>query len=203
MMFHHCTWPTFSSLKEFSGPIETSRQVFRKANRYYITLLINVKNFQSLASQALDAALLARYLKYIRFTKMLSLLRIFRGSRLFRYSYRFEDLRFVFISWIYFHENYSNLSADTAFAAARVTSFIMCLLFFCHVRNDVKNFISLLCSIIIRAKISIKISACLQFMVPVMMDAPENSWIRNKKAHLECLMPLSHQYRKFFKTKLA
>ena len=44
-------------------------------------------------SQALDAALLARYLKYIRFTKMLSLLRIFRGSRLFRYSYRLEDMR--------------------------------------------------------------------------------------------------------------
>ena len=39
----------------------------------------------------LDAIVLTRYLKNIRFAKILTILRVFRGSRIFRYSYKFEE----------------------------------------------------------------------------------------------------------------
>lgn len=47
---------------------------------------------QQVSGKHVDAVLLTRYLKNIRFAKILTILRVFRGSRLFRYSYKFEDI---------------------------------------------------------------------------------------------------------------
>jgi len=66
----------------------------------------------------LDAIVLTRYLKNIRFAKILTILRVFRGSRIFRYSYKFEE--------------FSNFSYDSALAAIKLFGYCGVLLFFCH-----------------------------------------------------------------------
>lgn len=104
----------------------------------------------------LDAIVLTRYLKNIRFAKILTILRVFRGSRIFRYSYKFEEL--------------SNFSYDSALAAIKLIVLILVLLLFCH------------------------ISACMQFLVCVIQEFPNKSWVKLAGLHLDCKVSLTRQY---------